>query len=172
MNDALKGSHHALDPRHAEAHNNRGNLFVESGELNKALADFDKAITLNPRLPEVYYNRGFARRGNADDPRSHDRRRARFAPGRAHRTRRDARREQPPPSVRARDRPGAGRDRDIARWDRRRRRSARGALLLRMRRALAGQDRAPHLPALRKSAAAALAPVLARGGSGLAAGGA
>ena len=48
----------ALDPQFAYAYYNRANLYVRSGEEDKALLDYTKAIELSPSFAEAYYNRG------------------------------------------------------------------------------------------------------------------
>ena len=47
-----------LNPRYAEASNNRGNAYANKGQYDKAISDYTKAIDLNPRFAEAYYNRG------------------------------------------------------------------------------------------------------------------
>jgi hypothetical protein len=42
------------------AYNNRGMVFLKSGQLDKAISDFDRAITLDPQYAKAYYNRGLA----------------------------------------------------------------------------------------------------------------
>lgn len=44
----------------AETYNNRGIAYGSKGEYNKAIADFTKAIEINPMLVEPYNNRGFS----------------------------------------------------------------------------------------------------------------
>ena len=50
------------------AYDNRGANFARMGQLDKAVADYDKAIALNPSHFKAYYNRGvaFARMGQLD----------------------------------------------------------------------------------------------------------
>jgi len=45
-------------PGNADYHNNRGVCFGRTNEHEKALADFDEAIRLNPELVAAYINRG------------------------------------------------------------------------------------------------------------------
>ncbi len=44
----------------AEAYNNRGVAYKSLGNYTQAIADFNKAIEINPRLGEAYNNRGVA----------------------------------------------------------------------------------------------------------------
>jgi Flp pilus assembly protein TadD len=43
------------------AYNNRGIVKLGKGDVEGAIADFDRAIKLNPRKPEAYVNRGMVR---------------------------------------------------------------------------------------------------------------
>ena len=54
-------------PVSAEDYFDRGLTRVEKGDLDEAIADFTKAIEINPRYAGAYYNRGEARFGK-DDP--------------------------------------------------------------------------------------------------------
>ena len=49
-----------LDPKNAEAYNNRGAAYNDSDQFDKAISDCSKAIELNPKLAEAYCNRGMA----------------------------------------------------------------------------------------------------------------
>src|SRR3712207_8721220 len=40
--------------------NNRGSAYLAKGELDRAIADLDQAIRLNPQIPMAFSNRGFA----------------------------------------------------------------------------------------------------------------
>ena len=50
----------AQSPPAAEDHHKRGLALWQRGELDRAIAEFDKAIELNPRLADTYGNRGLA----------------------------------------------------------------------------------------------------------------
>ncbi len=52
--------------RRATAYNNRGSAWAAKGETDRALADLDQAIKLDPRLPDAYINRGNAKRERLD----------------------------------------------------------------------------------------------------------
>ncbi len=45
------------DPVNAEDYNNRGLVYLWSGQPHKALMDLNRAIALNPNLPSAYNNR-------------------------------------------------------------------------------------------------------------------
>src|SRR5262249_29628945 len=51
-----------LDGTMAEAYSTRGNLWCARKEFPKAIADYDRAIELNPNNPAFYKNRGMAYR--------------------------------------------------------------------------------------------------------------
>lgn len=46
-------------PNLAVVHYNRGNAFLRQGNLNRAKADYDEAIRLDPKNPAPYNNRGY-----------------------------------------------------------------------------------------------------------------
>ncbi|MYC05977.1 MAG: tetratricopeptide repeat protein [Chloroflexi bacterium] len=48
------------------AYNNRGCAYKDKGEYDRAIADYDKAISLTPDFPEAYNNKGLAYYGNGD----------------------------------------------------------------------------------------------------------
>lgn len=43
----------------AGSHNNRGVLLFVAGDLDAALADFDRALALTDQLPQIHVNRGY-----------------------------------------------------------------------------------------------------------------
>jgi len=49
-----------IAPNDAEACYNRGNAYSLKGEYDKAIADYTKAIEINPKYAKAYYNRGLA----------------------------------------------------------------------------------------------------------------
>ena len=50
-------SDHSIIP---QAYHNRGNAYYFKGEYDRAIADYDKTIELNPNEAQTYYNRGNA----------------------------------------------------------------------------------------------------------------
>ncbi len=48
-----------LAPRMATAHYNKGNLYLEMGDLTSAISAYSEAIRLHPEFGEAYYNRGY-----------------------------------------------------------------------------------------------------------------
>ena len=42
------------------AYSNRGTAYVRKGQYDEALADFSRALEINPKVPQTYYNRGVA----------------------------------------------------------------------------------------------------------------
>ena len=50
----------------ANAHNNRGLIYVFKGDLEQAILDFDAAIKEKPRVPDYYFNRCMAFRDKGD----------------------------------------------------------------------------------------------------------
>jgi tetratricopeptide (TPR) repeat protein len=51
-------SRHEITPNDVHAHNNRGLSFYAEGEYDRALADYDRAIGLDPGYVHAYNNRG------------------------------------------------------------------------------------------------------------------
>jgi tetratricopeptide (TPR) repeat protein len=51
----------ALDPKCADAYNNRGNAKSALGDNTGAISDYTQAIALNPQDALAYYNRGRAK---------------------------------------------------------------------------------------------------------------
>lgn len=48
------------DPLSVDAWNNRGAARLHSGDVGRAIADYNRALELSPRDPDIYYNRGNA----------------------------------------------------------------------------------------------------------------
>ena len=46
-----------LQPEAAYLHYNKGCVWVQMGEQERALSAFDEALKLDPQMPEAYYNR-------------------------------------------------------------------------------------------------------------------
>jgi tetratricopeptide (TPR) repeat protein len=63
-----------LDPKYADAYNNRGYTYFKTGDLSYAMRDFNHAIDLDPSLVSAYLNRGLtyynqhSRKISEDDP--------------------------------------------------------------------------------------------------------
>lgn len=49
-----------VNPKHVEANNNLGNLFLRQNDLTNAAARFSEAIRLNPKHPSAHNNLGIA----------------------------------------------------------------------------------------------------------------
>ena len=49
-----------FEPRLARTYNNRGSAYYQSGRINRAIKDYDRAIQLSPELAEFYANRAYA----------------------------------------------------------------------------------------------------------------
>jgi tetratricopeptide (TPR) repeat protein len=60
---ALADCNRALElrPQHADTHEYRGRVLLQSGRVSEALADFDLALALDPELASARYGRGLAR---------------------------------------------------------------------------------------------------------------
>ncbi len=54
------------NPQNSQAYFHRGKAYFKRGELDNAIADYDKSIELNPDNAEVYGNRGLALYGKGD----------------------------------------------------------------------------------------------------------
>jgi lipoprotein NlpI len=50
----------------AITYNNRGNKWRHQGDPDRAIADYNEAIRLDPRFPQAYLNRGGAERGKGE----------------------------------------------------------------------------------------------------------
>jgi tetratricopeptide (TPR) repeat protein len=48
------------DPTYPSAYNNRGNAWYRRGDFDRAIADYDEAIQLDPKDAQAYYDRGMA----------------------------------------------------------------------------------------------------------------
>jgi tetratricopeptide (TPR) repeat protein len=46
-----------MNPKDADTYNNRGAAYQIKGENERAIADFSKALDIDPRLAKAYYNR-------------------------------------------------------------------------------------------------------------------
>ncbi|MGZ9112377.1 MAG: tetratricopeptide repeat protein, partial [Rhodoplanes sp.] len=62
-----------LRPKYADALDSRGLTHLKLGQFDRAIADFDAALRLNPKMPSALYGRGKAKikkgdaaGGNAD----------------------------------------------------------------------------------------------------------
>jgi len=49
-----------VEPRDADSYTNRGIAYVEKGQYDQAISEFNKALEINPKDTEAYYNRGLA----------------------------------------------------------------------------------------------------------------
>ena len=56
----------SLNPDLAEVHNNLGNAFKEMGQLDEAVGAFNRALALDPNLPEALNNLGVILCGKGD----------------------------------------------------------------------------------------------------------
>ena len=58
--NAIKDFNRALEinPKFAEAYNNRGNAYALMGDFERAIADFNRALEINPKLAGAYFNKG------------------------------------------------------------------------------------------------------------------
>ena len=58
----LFGSCHSQPSTSANEHLDRGNALADRGDLDGAIAEYDRAIAINPNHPLYYFNRGNARK--------------------------------------------------------------------------------------------------------------
>ncbi len=49
-----------LDPKVAEAYNNRGRAYIHKGQYDQAIADCNKALEIDPGHTYAYFHRGYA----------------------------------------------------------------------------------------------------------------
>ena len=49
-----------MNPDFSIAYYNRGSAYIDTGEYDRAIADFDRALALSPKNADVYYDRGLA----------------------------------------------------------------------------------------------------------------
>ena len=42
----------------AATHNNRGNAYIRNGDIDRAIADYDEALRLNPKYIDAFMNPG------------------------------------------------------------------------------------------------------------------
>ncbi len=56
LSDAIK-----LAPHNAYLYYNRGNLYAQRSDYNRAISDYSQALTLNQALAEAWYNRGLVK---------------------------------------------------------------------------------------------------------------
>ena len=61
LNEAIK-----LSPQSTNALNNRGSLYLEQKQFDKAIKDFSSLIVIDPSLAEAYYNRSQAYEGKGN----------------------------------------------------------------------------------------------------------
>ncbi|RME96410.1 MAG: tetratricopeptide repeat protein, partial [Alphaproteobacteria bacterium] len=59
-----------INPKYTLAYNNRGNIYKDRGDLNRAIADYTKALKYNPRYTLAYSNRGSAYEDRGDHKRA------------------------------------------------------------------------------------------------------
>ena len=52
----------------ASAYNNRGLAWRDKGDLDRAIADYDQAIRLDPKDATTYFDRGLVKRAKGDIP--------------------------------------------------------------------------------------------------------
>ena len=59
----------AKNPHSWAAHNNLGNVFIQKGQVDDAVVQYQKTLQINPNYPEAYSNLGVAlsRKGRVDD---------------------------------------------------------------------------------------------------------
>src|SRR5690606_36344427 len=55
-----------IQPSHAEAHYNMGNVCLEQRRTDEAIAYYDRAIQLKPDYAEPYWNKAFAKLPTGD----------------------------------------------------------------------------------------------------------
>ena len=55
-----------MNPNDADSYNNRGAAYEAKGQNERAVADFSKALDIDPRLAKAYYNRAAVYRAKSE----------------------------------------------------------------------------------------------------------
>jgi tetratricopeptide (TPR) repeat protein len=55
-----------MNPSDVDSYNNRGAAYEAKGDNERAIADFNKALDIDPRLAKAYYNRAAVYRAKSE----------------------------------------------------------------------------------------------------------